>query len=389
MPKYKRYKTKYPGVFFIKGTSIANGKTERIYYISYRLHGRAIEEKAGRQFQDDITPAKASLIRAKKINCEIPPNKVKRMSKNEKIWTFNQLWQEYKNNKYHLKRLSDQEYQYNKYIRDTFGDKKPEELKPLEIDRFNTHLSKNHSLHIVKQVLAQIKRVVNFGASRHLCLPLSFKIEIPKFDDRKTEDLTPEQLKKLFEVFETESNDEVVAILKLALFTGMRKSELLKLQWRDISFDRGFILLRDPKGVVQQKIPMNSSAREVFQSLSKRKGSPYLFPSKDGGLRHRNSFDRPLRRIRTLAGLPKDFRPLHGLRHVYASMLASSGQVDMYTLQKLLTHKSPLMTQRYAHLRDETLKRASNLMGKLVDQAINCNQVKKIINLDDYKNGIT
>jgi len=41
-----------------------------------------------------------------------------------------------------------------------------------------------------------------------------------------------------------------------------------------------------------------------------------------------------------------------GLRHVYASMLASSGQVDMYTLQKLLTHKSPAMTQRYAHLRD-------------------------------------
>ena len=49
-------------------------------------------------------------------------------------------------------------------------------------------------------------------------------------------------------------------------------------------------------------------------------------------------------------------------------MLASSGQVDMYTLQKLLTHKSPTMTQRYAHLRDDALRRASELAGQLVGQ---------------------
>jgi integrase len=47
-------------------------------------------------------------------------------------------------------------------------------------------------------------------------------------------------------------------------------------------------------------------------------------------------------------------------------MLASSGQVDMYTLQKLLTHKSPQMTQRYAHLRDDALKRASELAGDII-----------------------
>ena len=42
-------------------------------------------------------------------------------------------------------------------------------------------------------------------------------------------------------------------------------------------------------------------------------------------------------------------------------MLASSGEVDMYTLQKLLTHESPLMTQRYAHLADEAMKRAAEI----------------------------
>ncbi len=77
------------------------------------------------------------------------------------------------------------------------------------------------------------------------------------------------------------------------------------------------------------------------------------------------------KRIKENAGLPKGFRPLHGLRHLYASMLASSGKVDMvYTLQKLLTHKSPLMTQRYTHLRDDAMKRAADLAGDIIDDAM-------------------
>jgi hypothetical protein len=58
------------------------------------------------------------------------------------------------------------------------------------------------------------------------------------------------------------------------------------------------------------------------------------------------------------------------LTDVDDTMLASSGQVDLYTLQKLLTHKSAEMTQRYAHLRDEALHRTSNLAGDIFAQAI-------------------
>lgn len=76
----------------------------------------------------------------------------------------------------------------------------------------------------------------------------------------------------------------------------------------------------------------------------------------------------PFRRICDNAGLPKDFRPMHGLRHVFASTLASSGQVDLYTLQKLLTHKTPAMVQRYAHLRDDAMMKASEVVGDMYQQ---------------------
>ena len=61
----------------------------------------------------------------------------------------------------------------------------------------------------------------------------------------------------------------------------------------------------------------------------------------------------------------KDFREMNSLRHVFASRLPSSGQVDLYRIQKLLTHKSPQMTQRYAHLRDDALRKASEVMDTI------------------------
>ena len=59
-------------------------------------------------------------------------------------------------------------------------------------------------------------------------------------------------------------------------------------------------------------------------------------------------------------------------------MLASSGEVDLYVLQRLLTHKSAAMTQRYAHLRDDALRRASNLAGDLIGQAMKGNRPQAI-----------
>jgi len=162
----------------------------------------------------------------------------------------------------------------------------------------------------------------------------------------------------------------------------MRLGELLKLQWDDIDFERGFIHVRhNPKGGKDQTIPLSHAAREVLETHP-RTDSPFVFPGRNG--RQRSGISVPVNRIKQRAGLPKDFRPLHGLRHTYASMLASSGQVDLYTLQKLLTHKNPGMTMRYAHLRDETLRLASDLAGDLIGQAMNGNPLH-VLNMKENK----
>jgi integrase len=206
---------------------------------------------------------------------------------------------------------------------------------------------------------------------------------LPQVHNEKTEDLRPEELTKLLEAIDTDIHPQAGPVMKMALFTGMRRGELFKLKWGHINFEKGFVLLKDPKGGPDQKIPLNDASRELLESYPRQAKSPYVFPGRNG--KQRTDIHHQVNKIRDKAGLPKDFRALHGLRHVYASMLASSGEVDMYVLQKLLTHKSPIMTQRYAHLRDEALKRASNLAGEIINEAAKKDQKEKVINLEDHK----
>ena len=94
MPKQPRVKTRYPGVYYIEGTS-TNGRSEKLYYIHYRKNGKLIEEKAGRQFKDDMTAAKAAKLRTLKIEGDRPTNQERRdiQQESQDAWTLNRLWE--------------------------------------------------------------------------------------------------------------------------------------------------------------------------------------------------------------------------------------------------------------------------------------------------------
>jgi len=386
MPAQKRHQTKYPGVYFIRGTSIATGKPERIYYIDYRKDGKRIQEKAGRASQK-MTPAKAAQRRSDKINGRLVSNKAKRAAEEatkqaeDSKYTISKLWTAYMESRPNLKGVVTDKNRFENHIEPAFGNKEPSELVPLDADRLRLRLLKTKAPGTVKNVMELLRRLINFGVNKQLCQGPGFRIEMPKVNNIRTEDLTPKQLKKLLKVIEADPHEQAGDMMLMALYSGMRRGEMFRLEWRDIDFERGFIRLRDTKGGVDQTIPLNDAARNVLDNHPKRKGSPFVFPGRGG--RQRVDINKAVGQIKKDAGLPSGFRALHGLRHVYASMLASSGRVDMYVLQKLLTHKSPMMTQRYAHLRDATLKDASNLAGGIVAGIVA--DKKKVINLNNKK----
>lgn len=373
----KRFKTAYPGVFTREADRIGGKGKEKVYYAVFKKDGKVCEEKCGRQYADDMTPAKAARIRGELIEGKRKSRPEKREAQKaiQDRWTIEKLWASYKETNPGLKSVKKDEARYKKHIGPSLGKKEPVDLAPLDVDRIRIFLLRTRKPATVRNVLELLRRIINFAGKKQLCKTPGFSIEMPKVNNIRTEDLNPEQMENLLLVLregivtEKDGTQKMLDLdareaMLMALCSGMRAGEIFKLEWDDIDFLRGFISIRDPKGVTNQIIPLSVAARDLLENRTRSENSPYVFPGRKG--RRRVSGAKQFRVIRDAAGLPKDFRPMQGLRHTFASNLASSGQVDLYTIQRLLTHKSPLMTQRYAHLRDETLRSAANLAGELM-----------------------
>jgi integrase len=360
----------YRGIYFRMADRITGTGKEKVYYVVYKKDGKVVEAKAGRQFKDNMTPAKAARLRGRLIDGLEQTPQAKRaaekaaQSVENQRWTINRLWDQYCENSTDNKSLSNEKLKYERYIRPDLGKQEPSEIVPLDVDRIRLKLQRAGKRTMAARVLELLRRTINYGVKRGLVAPIDFKIETPRLNNQTTEDLSPVQIKKLIRVLNNDEDQTAANVMRLALFTGMRRGEIFKLRWDDIDFRRGFITLRDPKGGQDVTIPLNSDARAVLESIEDGE-SDYVFPGRFPG-KHLTDCRKSFARIAKAAGFPPGFRPLHGLRHVYGSMLASSGRVDLYTLQRLMTHKSPLMTQRYAHLKDETLKHASQVAGDLL-----------------------
>lgn len=377
MASQGRVKTTYPGVYYRLAVRKGKAGEERVYYIVFKQNGRVIEEKVGRQYADDMTPAKASGIRAERIEGRRASRKEIReailAAKAEEAAkpTIAKLWEQYQQASPDRKDTKTDRLRYELHLKPLFEGKTPDEITTLDIDKLRHKLLKTgRSPQTVKHVLALLRRIIRFGVKKGLCSspdPSKLHFEMPKVDNQKTENLTSQQLKKYLEALDREPDQDAAAFLRLALTTGMRRGALMALKWSDIDFERNFILLRGEaaKKGRTEKIPISCVAKEVLLKIHKT-DSPFVFPGRNG--EQRKDFRKIAVRVKKNAGLPDDFRPLHGLRHAFASFLASSGQVDLYTLQKLLTHSSPQMTQRYAHLADEALQRAASVIDNCLQQ---------------------
>lgn len=369
----------YAGVYFVEVPRAAGYGTEKVYYIRYRKQGKLIEEKVGGQYRDNMTAAKAASIRGVRMEGKDSTNEEKRAAvraakmAEESRYPLNKIWSLFEEAKNANRTLKDDRIRYNLHIAPSLGAKSIPELTVHDMDKLRGKLEKaGKSPQTVKHVLTLVKRLLNFALRKGYVesIPGTLHITMPTVDNKVTENITPEQAQKLLQALDEEADQVLASLVRLALFTGMRRGALLNLQWGDLDFERGFITLRGDVAKKQktETIPMNEQARVILSELPRSK-SPYVFPGRYDD-KPRGNISPMLKRVREKVGLPDSFRPLHGLRHSFASWLASSGQVSMYELQKLLTHSSPQMTQRYAHLHDDALKKASGVASTLFSAAM-------------------
>ena len=163
-----------------------------------------------------------------------------------------------------------------------------------------------------------------------------------------------------------DENDQAAKAIELLLLTGARRSEITQARWEHVNFEQKTMLVPLSKSGKPRTISLNNAAVDLISNLPSRGDSQWLFPSPRTG-RPGPALYYPWERVRKRAGL-KDLR-LHDLRHSYASNLVNAG-VSLYVVQQLLGHTNPRTTQRYAHLEQDTLAKASEVAAETLKRAV-------------------
>lgn len=144
-------------------------------------------------------------------------------------------------------------------------------------------------------------------------------------------------------------------IILFALHTGLRQGEVLALSWSAVDFQRGVLVVMQSKNHERRTIPLNEPVVELLRAKAQRRphASLLVFTTSQGTPINARNLVRAFTTVRKKAGL-EDVR-FHDLRHTFATRLVQAG-VDLYKVQRLLGHKTPTMTQRYAHHSPESLR---------------------------------
>ena len=147
------------------------------------------------------------------------------------------------------------------------------------------------------------------------------------------------------------------AILELLYASGLRVSELVGLDLRNVNFGDGMVLVRG-KGRKERIVPFGRKAGAALSDYlpvrgrilfeNRRGGEPALFLNARGRRLTARSIDRLVRKYVRLYGPNVRVSP-HGLRHAFASHLLAEG-ADLRAIQEMLGHASLSTTQKYTQV---------------------------------------
>ncbi|MFN3981192.1 MAG: tyrosine-type recombinase/integrase [Caldilinea sp.] len=196
---------------------------------------------------------------------------------------------------------------------------------------------------------------------------------VEPFDDHGAREryLTQEEVQRLWAVLERNRNTQVARIIRLLLYTGCRKREILDARWEEIDFARRTLTI--PAARCKSKkthvVPLSDAALDLLRDIraARQEDCPWVFVNPATGKPPVSIF-YAWDSIRKQAGLPEV--RLHDLRHSFASFLINAGR-SLFEVQKLLGHYDPKVTMRYAHLSPQAMLEAVNVVGRAVQRPSN------------------
>jgi integrase len=180
--------------------------------------------------------------------------------------------------------------------------------------------------------------------------------------------LARDEIDRLLAALDARPERATANAIKFLLFTGMRRGEAIGLKWENVDLEKATVFLPKTKSGKTRTVMLNVLAKSVLEEMAalRTKGHPYVFPGKTSKT-HLAEPRKTFENVKSAAGL--DNLHLHDLRHTFASLAINQG-ASLYEVQKLLGHASSQMTQRYAHLADESLRAVTDDVAKEITHAV-------------------
>lgn len=195
------------------------------------------------------------------------------------------------------------------------------------------------------------------------CPTKSRSFRLPRVDNERQRYLTLDEESKLLENVKARSQ-QVHDMVLVALDAGLRFKEVASLTWGCINNEEGVLKVLDSKGR-DRYVPMTDRLKGLFGDMKQHPANNVVFPNNKGAKHAQvhSSFVRSVVDTKLNDGVenPKMRASFHSLRHTFASRLVQAG-VDLYRVQRLLGHSTPVMTARYSKLANDDLKKAVEVM---------------------------
>ena len=235
---------------------------------------------------------------------------------------------------------------------DFIEDKVPEEITNDDLELFNHEriIERGFSSSYQNQVINAIKLFFETIQDKKLILE---KLHRPRKEKKLPQVLSKKDVRR---ILEAPVNMKHRAMLSMIYACGLRRSELLNIELRDIQRNRMIVLIRQSKGKKDRIVPLSPkllllitdywkayrTQRWLFEG--QRKGTPYSA----------SSLEKVLKRAVKKAGIHQAVS-LHWLRHSFATHLLERG-TDLRYIQELLGHSSSRTTEIYTHVSTKNIQ---------------------------------
>jgi len=271
--------------------------------------------------------------------------------------------------------VREDESMLNRIILPLWGSRKADSITHTDVGEL--HRSLRATPHRANRTLSMLSKMFNLAVGWGV-RPDNPARGVQRFQESPRQRfLKPDELQRLMVVLDSYPNRQAAAAVRLLLWTGARKAEVLGMRWPELALDDAAVWTKAASRTKQKavhRLPLSPAAADLLRKLkaeaevkakaAQKRGkigavSAYVFPG--------DSDDQPLGDIKKAwrgfcqqAGI--EGCRLHDLRHSHASLLAAEG-LSLPVIGALLGHSSPSTTARYAHLADAPLRAATGAVA--------------------------